>query len=117
MATSGKGQELAQAKRRVTEVEQRLARKEQELVQAKRRVIEVEQQLAAMGTKTQHSLGAALLKSNYRWREKSRNWPKLSAAQPKQPADGGKEQNSLRPSAVSLKLNNSWREKNRKWPS
>ncbi|HSA86703.1 MAG TPA: OmpA family protein [Nitrospira sp.] len=39
-------QELAQAKRRVIEVEEQLAGKEQELAQAKRRAAEVEQQLA-----------------------------------------------------------------------
>ena len=46
MAATGKGQELAQTKRRVTDLEQQLTKKEQDLTQTKRRVIEAEQQLA-----------------------------------------------------------------------
>ncbi|HRI39026.1 MAG TPA: hypothetical protein PLO50_10745, partial [Nitrospira sp.] len=47
MASTGKGQELAQAKRRVTDLEQQLTKKEQDLTQTKRRVMEAEQQMAA----------------------------------------------------------------------
>ncbi|MBX3304593.1 MAG: OmpA family protein [Nitrospira sp.] len=46
MAATGKGQELAQAKRRVTDLEQQLTKKEQDLTQTKRRVSEAEQQMA-----------------------------------------------------------------------
>ena len=46
MATAGKGQDLAQAKRRVTDLEQQLTKKEQDLSQTKRRVTEAEQQTA-----------------------------------------------------------------------
>ena len=46
MASTGKGQELAQAKRRVTDLEQQLTKKEQDLIQTKRRVMEAEQQMA-----------------------------------------------------------------------
>ena len=43
MAATAKGQELTQAKRRIAEAEQQTAKKEQDLTQAKRRVSEVEQ--------------------------------------------------------------------------
>ena len=43
MAATAKGQELVQAKRRIAEAEQLTAKKEQDLAQAKRRVAEVEQ--------------------------------------------------------------------------
>lgn len=46
MAATGKGQDLAQAKRRLTDLEQQLAKKEQDLTQTKRRITETEQQLA-----------------------------------------------------------------------
>lgn len=46
MATAGKGQDLAQAKRRVTDLEQLLTKREQDLSQAKRRVTEAEQQIS-----------------------------------------------------------------------
>ncbi len=46
MASTGKGQESAQAKRRVTDLEQQLTKKEQDLTQTKRRVLEAEQQMA-----------------------------------------------------------------------
>ena len=46
MAATGKGQDLAQAKRRVTDLEQQLTKREQELSQLKRRVTEAEQQAA-----------------------------------------------------------------------
>lgn len=46
MATTGKGQDLAQAKRRATDLEQQLTKKEQDLAHAKRRVTEAEQQMA-----------------------------------------------------------------------
>jgi flagellar motor protein MotB len=45
MAATGKGQDLAQAKRRVTDLEQQLTKKEQDLIQAKRRGTEAEQQI------------------------------------------------------------------------
>jgi len=45
MASTGKGQDLAQAKRRATDLEQQLAKKEQDLTQTKRRVMEAEQQM------------------------------------------------------------------------
>jgi flagellar motor protein MotB len=43
MAATAKGQELVQAKRRITEAEQQTAKKEQDLTQAKRRITEAEQ--------------------------------------------------------------------------
>jgi flagellar motor protein MotB len=46
MAATGKGQDLAQAKRRVSDLEQQLAKKEQDFTQAKRRMTEAEQQMA-----------------------------------------------------------------------
>lgn len=46
MAATAKGQELTQAKRRIAEAEQQTAKKEQELTQAKRRIAEAEQQTA-----------------------------------------------------------------------
>ncbi|MBL8075245.1 MAG: OmpA family protein [Nitrospira sp.] len=46
MATTGKTQDLAQAKRRAADLEQQLTKKEQDLAQAKRRVTETEQQMA-----------------------------------------------------------------------
>ena len=46
MAATAKGQELTQAKRRIAEAEQQTAKKEQDLTQIKRRVSEVEQQTA-----------------------------------------------------------------------
>ena len=47
MAATAKGQELTQAKRRIAEAEQQTAKKEQDLTQIKRRVSEVEQQTAS----------------------------------------------------------------------
>lgn len=47
MAATAKGQELTQAKRRIAEAEQQTAKKEQDLTQIKRRVAEVEQQTAS----------------------------------------------------------------------
>ena len=44
--TTGKGQELTQAKRRAADTEQQIAGKEQELTQTKRRIAEVELQMA-----------------------------------------------------------------------
>ena len=46
LAGPGKGQELTQAKRRAAEAEQQTVRKEQELAQVKRRLADVEQQMA-----------------------------------------------------------------------
>jgi len=46
LAVTGKGQDSVQVKRRVTDLEQQLAKKEQDLTQAKRRVTEAEQQMA-----------------------------------------------------------------------
>ncbi|MFO0698393.1 MAG: OmpA family protein [Nitrospira sp.] len=46
MAATGKGQDLAQAKRRAADLEQQLTKKEQDLAQAKRRIAEAEQQMA-----------------------------------------------------------------------
>jgi chemotaxis protein MotB len=46
MAATAKGQELVQAKRRIAEAEQQTSKKEQDLTQAKRRIAEVEQQTA-----------------------------------------------------------------------
>lgn len=46
MAAAGKGQDSAQTKRRVADLEQQLTKKEQDLTQAKRRASEVEQQIA-----------------------------------------------------------------------
>ncbi|MBX3327242.1 MAG: OmpA family protein [Nitrospira sp.] len=43
MAATAKGQELTQAKRRIAEAEQQTAKKDQDLTQAKRRIAEVEQ--------------------------------------------------------------------------
>ncbi len=43
MAATAKGQELVQAKRRIAEAEQLTAKKDQDLTQAKRRIAEVEQ--------------------------------------------------------------------------
>ena len=43
MAATAKGQELVQAKRRIAEAEQLTAKKDQDLIQAKRRIAEVEQ--------------------------------------------------------------------------
>ncbi len=47
MAATAKGQELTQAKRRIAEAEQQTAKKEHDLTQIKRRVAEVEQQTAS----------------------------------------------------------------------
>ncbi|MEQ1680487.1 MAG: OmpA family protein [Nitrospira sp.] len=44
--TTGKGQELTQAKRRAADAEQQTAKKEQDLAQAKRRLTEIELQMA-----------------------------------------------------------------------
>jgi flagellar motor protein MotB len=46
MAATAKGQELVQAKRRIAEVEQLAAKKDQDLTQAKRRISEAEQLIA-----------------------------------------------------------------------
>ncbi len=46
MATTGKGQDVAQTKRRVSDLEQQLTKKDQDLTQIKRRVTEAEQQMA-----------------------------------------------------------------------
>lgn len=46
LAATAKGQELVQAKRRIAEAEQQTAKKDQDLAQAKRRISEAEQQTA-----------------------------------------------------------------------